>query len=97
MRRKSLVSLVAAVALAGCAVHGPARPQVQSDDVTGAAVANIWYAPGRVILCGTSALLAAAAMTITMGAVYEGASEMMHGACSGPLTVTAEDIRNSVP
>ena len=97
MRRRTLVSLIAAVAVAGCAMHGPARPQAQGDDVVGAAVANAWYAPGRVILCGTSAVLAAAAMTLTFGAVYDGASQMMHGACSPPLTVTEQDIRNAVP
>jgi hypothetical protein len=97
MKSKPVVSVILAVVFAGCAVHGPARPGPQADDGSGAVVANAWYAPGRAILCGTSALLAGLVMTITFGNLYDSASTFMHGACSGPWTLDAEDIRNAVP
>jgi hypothetical protein len=97
MRGTAAVALALAMMLAGCAVHGPARPQVLDDDRTGADVANSWYAPGRAILCGTTALFAGAVMLVTFGQSYDDASLLMHGACSGPWTVRAEEIRNAVP
>ena len=97
MKSKTVMSVILAVVFAGCAVHGPARPGPQADDRTGADVANAWYAPGRAIVCGTSALLAGLVMTLTLGNLYDSASEFMHGACSGPWTLDPGDIRNAVP
>jgi hypothetical protein len=97
MRARAAVSLIVAVMVAGCAVHGPTRPQPMADDAMGADVANVWYAPGRAITCGTSAFIAGLVMTITLGHSYDDASRLMHGACSGPWTVGAQEIRNSVP
>jgi hypothetical protein len=36
-------------------------------------------------------------MTVTLGNEYRGASELMHGGCSGPWTLRAEDVRSTVP
>jgi hypothetical protein len=83
-----VVSLITVVTLSGCATHGPARPQPLADDGAGAVAANFWYAPGRGIICGTSAFLSGS---------YGAASELMHGGCSGPWTVSDQDIRNTVP
>lgn len=95
--RAVAVSVVLAMTLAGCAMHGPARPQALDDDRLGADVANVWYVPGRGIVCATSALLSGAVMLVTLGHSYDDASLMMHGGCSGPWTVTGQDIRNAVP
>ena len=97
MRARAAVSLVVAMMLAGCAVHGPTRPQPLADDAQGADVANAWYAPGRAITCGTGAVVAGIIMTLTFGNAYDDASQFMHGACSGPWTLGAQDIRNTVP
>jgi hypothetical protein len=97
MRGRTLISIVLTIALAGCAMHTPARPQPQADDATGAVASNFWYAPGRALLCGTTAIIAAGVMTITFGQSYDSASELMRGACSGPWTVSDTDIRNTVP
>jgi len=40
--------------------------------------------------------LAGAALTLTLGQVYEDASQIMHGGCAGPWTVEAEEIREAV-
>jgi hypothetical protein len=55
-----------------------------------------WYVPGRALICGASALLAGAAMTLTLGQSYEDASQLMHGGCGGLWTVDAEDVREAV-
>ena len=97
MRSMRAISLVAAMALAGCAMHGPARPQPQADDHAGAVAANFWYTPGRAIICATGALISGIIMTMTLGQAYTDASEIMHGACSEAWTLTDQEIRNTVP
>jgi hypothetical protein len=94
--RQVAIGIVAAVVLSACAMHGPARPEAQGDDHAGAVAANFWYAPGRAITCGTSAIISSIVMALTFGHAYEGASAMMHGACSGPWTVTGQEVRNAV-
>jgi hypothetical protein len=88
--------VVTAVVLNGCAMHSPARPQAEADDHAGAVGANFFYAPGRAITCGTAGFISGVIMLLTFGHAYDGASEMMHGACSGPWTVTGQDIRDPV-
>jgi hypothetical protein len=92
----AVILLLAATLLAGCATHYRADRRAAADDRLGAVAANVWYVPGRALICGASALLAGAAMTLTLGQSYEGASQMMHGGCGGPWTVEAEDVREAV-
>jgi hypothetical protein len=86
---------------AGCAAHRPPAPAdgrtAATDDSVGAAVADIWYVPGRALLCGGSAVMAGLVMTLTMGQSYDSASELMHGGCSGPWIVRPADIRQAMP
>jgi hypothetical protein len=100
-KRRLVTSLLIATFVAGCAVHRPPEPvdgrQVGTDDSAGAAVANILYVPGRGIVCGASAIVSGVAMLLTLGQDYEGASELMHGGCSGPWLVRPQDIRQAVP
>jgi hypothetical protein len=97
MRGNTVIALFTAIALVGCAVHGPARPQPEADDRAGAVAANFWYVPGRALVCGAGAALAGVVMIVTFGQTYDSASEVMHGACSGPWRVDEEDVRQSVP
>ena len=97
MRQRGLVTIVlAATLLGGCAMHYAPDRRPAADDRRGAAIANVWYVPGRALVCGTSALLAAGAMTLTLGHVHEGASQVMHGGCAGPWSVHAEEVREAV-
>jgi hypothetical protein len=90
-----------AILLVGCASHGvpaPANgPVAERDDEVGSTVANIWYAPGRGLICGLGAISAGLIMTLTLGQSYEEASQVMHGGCSGPWLVGPVDIRQPVP
>ena len=98
MATHRVVSFVlVATLVAGCATHralAPADGPVPAiDDETGSIAANVWYAPGRVLLCGLSAILAGLVMTVTMGQSYDDASVLMHGGCSGPWVVRPSDNR----
>jgi len=102
MRKQTVVSLMlGAILLAGCATHrNPVAADGRApatDDEVGAIVADIWYAPGRALLCGGTAIIAGAVMTVTLGQSYESASELMHGGCSRPWIVRPADIRQAVP
>jgi len=110
MRKQRVVSFMLVAALvAGCAAHRSAAPAawdspttadgrvLATDDEVGAIGANIWYAPGRALLCGGSGIMAGLLMTLTLGQSYESASELMHGGCSGPWIVRPVDIRQAVP
>jgi hypothetical protein len=93
--------MLAAMLASGCALHTPPAPsdarQPGTDDNVGAAVANVWYVPGRALLCGAGATISAVVMTVTLGQAYDSASELMHGGCSGPWLVSPGGIRQAVP
>jgi len=102
MRKQRVVSLMlGAILLAGCATHrNPVAADGRApatDDEVGAIVADVWYTPGRALLCGGTAIIAGAVMTVTLGQSYESASELMHGGCSGPWIVRPADVRQAVP
>jgi len=93
MRILSVVLMV--VLVTGCAVHSRTAPQVEADDTRGADAANVWYVPGRALVCAGAGLLAGVTLTVTFGQEYETASEIMHGGCSGPWFSSPQDIRNA--
>jgi hypothetical protein len=87
--------------IGGCATHGALGPTngrvPNTDDEIGSIAANVWYVPGRALLCGFGAVSAGVILTLTLGQSYEKASQLMHGGCSGPWTVDASGIRQAVP
>jgi hypothetical protein len=101
MANRSIALILIVGFLAACAAHKPPTPgderTAAADDGTGAVVANLWYVPGRALLCGSTAVIAGVVMTVTLGQSYDSASELMHGGCSGPWTLRANDIRQAVP
>jgi hypothetical protein len=97
MTQRGFVSMLLTVALlAGCATHHMAQPAPGADDRTGATAVNVWYVPGRALVCGATAVLAGTILTLTLGQDYEGPARLMHGGCAGPWTVGAQDVRNAV-
>ena len=102
IRTQRIVRLVLlAILVGGCATHTAPAPVdgrvPDADDETGSIAANLWYVPGRALVCGLGAISAGVVMTLTMGQSYEGASQLMHGGCSGPWIVRSSDIRQAVP
>jgi hypothetical protein len=101
-RIRRIVSLTLVVIfVVGCASHTPPAPangrMPDTDDEIGSITANVWYAPGRALVCGLGAISAGLVMTLTLGQSYEEASQLMHGGCSGPWVVGPIDIRQTVP
>jgi hypothetical protein len=101
-RTQTVLSLVLLAILAvGCASHTAPAPVdgrvPDADDEVGSIAANLWYVPGRALVCGLGAISAGVVMTLTMGQSYEDASQLMHGGCSGPWIVRSRDIRQAVP
>jgi len=99
--RRIMSAGLLAILVVGCASHrAPSSangPVTDTDDEIGSVAANIWYAPGRAIICGLGAISAGLIMTLTLGQSYEEASQLMHGGCSGPWVVGPSDIRQPVP
>jgi hypothetical protein len=99
--RRILSLALVAILVVGCASHTPPPPangrMPDSDDETGSIAANVWYVPGRALVCGLGAISAGLVMTLTLGQSYEEASQLMHGGCSGPWVVGPIDIRQPVP
>ena len=76
-----------------------AQPDVDEHtgaSVTGATVANIWYVPGRALVCGGGLLISATIMTLTFGHSYDDATVVAKGVCSGPWLIRPADIRRSL-
>jgi hypothetical protein len=101
-RNRRIVSLaLVAIFVVGCASHTPPAPAdgriPGTDDEIGSIAANVWYVPGRALVCGFGAISAGLIMTLTLGQSYEEASQLMHGGCSGPWVVDAIDMRQPVP
>jgi len=60
---------------------------------TAAAVTDVFYVPGKAILCGVSGVLWVATMALTFGTLYQGSADFVRGACGGTWVLTGEDIK----
>ena len=92
--------LIIVLALGGCVANWqPKADRLAGPDdnrpanEAGAFAANLFYLPGRAIVCAGSAVIAFSVMAVTFGQDHEGASDVMHGGCSGPWTLQPEDVR----
>ena len=96
-------ALLVGGAVAPVAEAQPSQPAAQTRTdghaaayETGAAIANVWYAPGRALVCGGSVLIAAIVMTLTLGQSYDAAAVVARGGCSGPWLVEPADMRRAL-
>jgi hypothetical protein len=103
LQRLVVIVAVAGLLSAGCAARtsgragGDARAAENEPQVAaGAAVTNVWYTPGRALICGGAAVLSAVTLTVTFGQAYDTAAELMNGGCSGPWTVQPADVRAAI-
>jgi hypothetical protein len=58
-----------------------------------AVVSDIFYVPGKAIVCGASGVLWVATMAVTFGALYQEATDFVKGGCGGKWVLTGEDIK----
>jgi len=62
---------------------------------TAAAVSDVFYVPGKAIVCGVSGVLWVATMAITFGTLYQEAADFVKGGCGGQWVLTGEDIKTT--
>ncbi len=60
---------------------------------TAAAVSDVFYVPGKAIVCGVSGVLWVATMAITFGTLYQEAADFVKGGCGGQWVLTGDDIK----
>jgi hypothetical protein len=96
-----LVVVLAVVLVAGGTVlptaeaQPPVRPSGGDHEgayTTGAVISNIWYVPGRALVCGGTVLLSALILTITAGHSYDDAAVVARGGCGGPWLIRSADV-----
>ena len=58
-----------------------------------AAIGDIFYVPGKAIVCTMSGALYIATMALTFGALYQEATDFVKGGCGGKWVLTGEDIK----
>jgi len=58
-----------------------------------AAVSDVFYVPGKAIVCGVSGVLWVATMAITFGTLYQEAADFVKGGCGGQWVLTGDDIK----
>jgi len=64
-----------------------------SGSATAAAASNVFYVPGKAIVCGLSGLGWVIAMTLTFGFLYQESADFVRGGCGGQWVLTGEDIK----
>jgi hypothetical protein len=102
MKPMRLLAVVLAVVLAlGGTVlplaeaQPPVRPSGGDHEgayTTGAVISNIWYVPGRALVCGGTVLLSALILTFTVGHSYDDAAVVARGGCGGPWLIRSADV-----
>jgi hypothetical protein len=60
-----------------------------------AAVSDVFYVPGKAIVCGISGVLWIGAMAITFGSLYQESNDFVKGACGGKWVLTGKDIKET--
>jgi len=94
-----LAGLLAFLLIGACALQSHAEDASQAKDGPGAgattvsAVSDVFYVPGKAIVCGVSGVLWVATMAITFGTLYQEAAEFVNGGCGGQWVLTGEDIK----
>ncbi len=58
----------------------------------GAGFANVFYVPGKVILCGLGVIVGTGFLLLTFGTAYKAAAAIGEEGCGGKWVVTGEDL-----
>ncbi len=74
-------------------IREEARQDVAAYDA-GAGFANLFYFPGKIILCTLGTAAGAVAMAATFGSGYKAAAEIAREGCGGKWALTGEDLRS---
>ena len=63
---------------------------------TGAAILNVFYVPGKAILCGLGTLGSGALLLLTFGSAYRAAVEFFEEGCHGDWVLTPEHVSGKI-
>src|SRR5260370_32801139 len=55
-----------------------------------AVVSDVFYVPGKAIVCGASSVLWLGTTALTLGALYHEAADFVNGGCGGRWVLTGE-------
>ncbi|HEY7250631.1 MAG TPA: hypothetical protein VIG37_09040 [Methylomirabilota bacterium] len=94
--RSIAAALILVLVITGTTVVSAAdtSPTTSSEGATAAAVVgDIFYVPGKAIVCGLSGLGYVIAMTLTFGALYQESTDFVKRGCGGQWVLTGEDIK----
>lgn len=58
-----------------------------------AAVSDVFYVPGKAVVCGVSGVLYIVTMALTFGTLYQESTDFVKGGCGGKWVLTGEDIK----
>ena len=73
--------------------EGTSPTMSTSGSATAAAASNVFYVPGKAIVCGLSGLGWVIAMTLTFGFLYQESADFVRGGCGGQWVLTGDDIK----
>ena len=75
---------------------GPIDPYPPAYDA-GAVVADVFYVPGKVILCAAGVAVSIGVLAVTFGTAYKAAAGFSREGCGGKWVLTGRDLRPSEP
>jgi len=64
---------------------------------TGAALIDVFYVPGKAILCTTSVVFDTVILALTFGSAYRAAAAIANEGCGGKWYITGADLRSVDP
>lgn len=73
----------------------PAKDGPGTGEEVAAGLSNVFYVPGKAIVCTTSGVLWIATMALTFGALYNEAANFVKTGCGGKWVLAREDIHFS--
>jgi hypothetical protein len=100
--------LVAVMALTGpllSVVHAaepyagdsPIDADVSDADRVGAGFLNVFYVPGKAIVCGLGTVASVGVMLLTLGSAYRAAIDTYREGCGGDWVLTPEHVAGKIP
>lgn len=94
--KRCIAALLVSLLIATAAPTSWADPEpVGPGANAAAAVSDVFYAPGKAIVCGVSGVLWIGAMALTLGTLYQESNDFVKGACGGKWILTGEDIKET--
>ena len=76
----------------------PGQAAADEPDVYGVAAgfSNVFYTPGKFIVCAASVVLGVTVMGMTFGTLYDESTRFVKGGCGGSWALTPADLKPAV-